>query len=580
MGIRAGYHECGAIVRLLQSPWNMTRRSAWKRTGIRLLLALGVLAVVLVLIDRGLDEPLRRRMEKMMNARLQGYSVTIGRLDLHLWGGSLDLYGMKVAQSAFPEPPIADFARLTASVQWSALLRGRVVADIELDHPMLRVDLRQLGAESSDETPVEDRGWQGAVEAIYPFKINELIVDDGELVYVDKDPERPLVLHRVAFQADNIRNIVSPDRTYPSEVMLRATVFDHGSLSLDGAADFLAEPHVGLRAHVDIQDVDLSFISPVLERFGMIAKQGTFGVRGDLEYGPRESSVIVDEMVIRGTQIDYLYKSAAEPKQEEAAQAVAKAAGEANDAPELVTRLNVLRIHDSTLRITNKAERPAYTIFWNHIDLVAENISNQPEDGEAVARLTARFMGSGPMRADMTFLPSSESPDFRVALGIEDTDMRSLNDLFRAHGKFDVVAGRFSFFSEVRVHAGRIEGYVKPLFHGVDVFDPAQDAREGFWHKTWERVVGVASKILKNKKREEVATQMDISGSVENPRASTLQVVLNLVRNAFVKSILPGFEREAGQKRQTPRKKERRKDDRTSGIILEEFSEAESRSGI
>ena len=30
-------------------------------------------------------------------------------------------------------------------------------------------------------------------------------------------------------------------------------------------------------------------------------------------------------------------------------------------------------------------------------------------------------------------------------------------------------------------------------------------------------------------------------GSVEDPDASNLQVVLNLVRNAFVESILPGF---------------------------------------
>jgi hypothetical protein len=37
---------------------------------------------------------------------------------------------------------------------------------------------------------------------------------------------------------------------------------------------------------------------------------------------------------------------------------------------------------------------------------------------------------------------------------------------------------------------------------------------------------------------------VDISGPLPDPRASTLQAVGNLVRNAFFKAILPGFDRE------------------------------------
>ena len=57
--------------------------------------------------------------------------------------------------------------------------------------------------------------------------------------------------------------------------------------------------------------------------------------------------------------------------------------------------------------------------------------------------------------------------------------------------------------------------------------------------------VKAASKVLKNRPRQEVATQVDISGTIENPRTSTVQIVGNLIRNAFFKAILPGFEREA-----------------------------------
>jgi hypothetical protein len=35
-----------------------------------------------------------------------------------------------------------------------------------------------------------------------------------------------------------------------------------------------------------------------------------------------------------------------------------------------------------------------------------------------------------------------------------------------------------------------------------------------------------------------------VSGRVENPQTSTLQVIVRLIQNAFFQAILPGFERE------------------------------------
>lgn len=45
--------------------------------------------------------------------------------------------------------------------------------------------------------------------------------------------------------------------------------------------------------------------------------------------------------------------------------------------------------------------------------------------------------------------------------------MTLMNDLLRSYGKFDVVAGSFSFYSELKARDGNIEGYVKPLFKGM-----------------------------------------------------------------------------------------------------------------
>ena len=61
----------------------------------------------------------------------------------------------------------------------------------------------------------------------------------------------------------------------------------------------------------------------------------------------------------------------------------------------------------------------------------------------------------------------------------------------------------------------------KPLFKNLDVYDPAQDKDKGVMKKMYEGLIGGLSDLLKNSPREEVATKADVSGPVENPRAST-----------------------------------------------------------
>src|SRR5688572_16717764 len=184
-----------------------------------------------------------------MNDRLKGYTARIERLSFHPLGASLTLHGLTFSQNAHPDPPIFHVERLDASVQWKALLHWKVVADFEFIHPKLYVDLQHLREEAKDPTPVTQKGWQEAFEAIYPLKINEVIVRDGEAVYVDPGPFKPLRLSDIQIRADNIRNIHSKARDYPSELELTAVVFEKGSLKIDGHADFLAEPHVGLKAN-------------------------------------------------------------------------------------------------------------------------------------------------------------------------------------------------------------------------------------------------------------------------------------------------------------------------------------------
>ena len=144
-----------------------------------------------------------------MNARLTGYTVSIGALSLHPIGLSLTLSDLVFVQQANPEPPVGRIARLDASVQWKALLSGKLVANFALDQPRLYVNLQHLQQEAADPEPVARKGWQEAFEAIYPLKINEFRIVDGVVTYVAERSLAPLHVSHLNFTARNIRNIRS-----------------------------------------------------------------------------------------------------------------------------------------------------------------------------------------------------------------------------------------------------------------------------------------------------------------------------------------------------------------------------------
>ena len=513
------------------------------RAGWTLAIFAAVIALA-VLLSFFLDEPLRRYVEQQMNARLTGYRVSIGALSFHPIGLSLTLTDLVFVQESNPDPPVATIPRLDASVQWKALLSASLVANFGLDRPKLHVNIRQLRKEAADPQPVTEKGWQEAFQAIYPLKINEFKIVNGEVTYVDDGPFPPLEVTAVNFVADNIRNIRSKERDYPSAVHLDAVVFKTGKVTVDGHADFLAEPHLGIKGDVALEGIELDYFKAITSKYNVSVKNGVLSAKGLVEYAPTIKVVDLEHATVRQVHVEYAHTPARKGVVQEATAKTAQKAAQVSDEPDLLLRAKELKVVDSTVGFVNRAAAPAYRAFLTETNLTMSNFSNQRTEGGTVAKLNGKFMGSGSTVVTATFRPDKRGPDFDLDLRLENTDMRTMNDILRAHGKFDVAGGRFSLFSEISVKKQRIEGYVKPLFSGLDVYDPEQDREKGLARKLYEKVVEGVTKVLKNAPRQEVATVATISGPIEDADANTLEVIVKLIQNAFFKAIMPGFERE------------------------------------
>jgi Domain of Unknown Function (DUF748) len=502
------------------------------------------LALLVLFVARHFDEYLRRTLEAKINQRLQGYSVSLGGAHLNPLGLSLTLERAVIWQDANPKPPVANLPRLTASVEWREILHGHLVANATFVRPSIHINLPQLRQEDQDKVEVQDRGWQDALQAIYPLKFNLIEVRDGDITYIDEDPEKPLQISRWNFTASNIRNIRSEEGVYPSPVHTDGVIFGTGRGVVDGHADFLAKPFPGFHVKYQVQQVPLDRLKPVSARADLSLSGGILSSNGRLEYGPKHKEARIDDVTVSKLRLEYQQTTATAAESEERQEVVAEAAQD--KTPEMLFRIGRFELQDSHLGLVSQARDRRIRLFLTNADFEATNLSSGFRDGPVKTRLTGAFMGNGSASGSGTFRNSDGGkPDFDLAVKIEGASLRSINDILRAYGKFDVVGGTFSVYSEMKVANGRIDGYVKPLFKDVDVYDSRQDKKKPVLKKIYEKIVGGLSHVLENKPRDQVATVVDISGPLEEPNTSTWETIVRLVSNAFVKAILPGFEREA-----------------------------------
>ncbi|HEX5044943.1 MAG TPA: DUF748 domain-containing protein [Candidatus Polarisedimenticolaceae bacterium] len=502
-----------------------------------------VLVVVFSVVDVAIDRPLRGFMEKQANSRLRGYTARIGAIDFNPWNFSLDVFRMTITQDAHPAPPVAEIPFMSLNVQWHALLRGRIVADMRLEHPRFFVDLAQLEQEWKDPVPIKERGWQEALFAMYPLKVNELKVLDAAVTYLQADARKPLQLTRVTLTAYDIRNVRSRPGVYPSPVHLDATVFDSGRAVFDGHANFLLEPFVGLHVVGRMDGIPLDRLEPLVDDYHVHIRHGTLAAGGRIEWSPTVSFAHLGEVVLAGIEMDYVSSPGSQDEEAQIKRAATQAAEKVTEEPGMLLRMDRLRIVESTVSYVSRFGSPGYRAFLSGANVTLENLSNQPVQGEARLQGSGAFMGSGKTTFSGTFRPDKDGADFDVAVKIESTDMTRMNDMFRTYANVDVSAGQFSFYSELAVKNGQVKGYVKPLFEDVNVYTRAQDKKKGFFKKIWEGMVEGFAKLLENR-QDEVATVATVKGTTANPKASTLEILAGLIENAFVDAILPGFERQ------------------------------------
>jgi hypothetical protein len=297
-----------------------------------------------------------------------------------------------------------------------------------------------------------------------------------------------------------------------------------------------------MKVEIDLKGVPLKQLEPATRHVNASVRGGVLSARGSLEYAATIKEAHLESASLDGLDADFLLQEAKTGDAEDVVEKVGRAVDESAAQPELVVQVDRIDARQSTLGVQNLDANPPYRLFVNAEKLTVSDFTNRPGGPRSRLELDGRFMGSGPTRLRSSMLPTAKALDIDLNLAIEKTDLTKLNPVWRTHGGFDVARGIFSIFVELAVRNGRVDGYIKPLFVDVDVYDSRQDKDKGFFRKVYEGVVGGASELLENQPRDTIAMKTDLSGPVSDPKGSTLQILLSILRNAFIKAILPGLE--------------------------------------
>ncbi len=509
----------------------------------RLAVLAAALIAVVPLADLALGPPLRRWTEQAINANLKGYHVRLARFRPRLGRLGFALGGLTVTQDRHPDPPVADVQSVEFRLLFRELLRFRLAGNLALEGPALHINLVQLQEEARSKVRFQDRGWQEAVETIIPVsKLDRVEVRDGTLLYRSADSEdKPLRLTRIAMLARNVHNIAVAKGVYPSPVSLEGALFDTGRVSFFGAADFLREPYAGVQGRLQLEQVPLDRLGPLIRNYQLQTRGGLLSLDGLIEANPDGTRARLANLQLDGLELDYLTSPATRAAEAEHGRQALALARSVRQAPRLNLQADRVRLTGCRLGFVNEGAKPPYRLFLSGVDLDLERLSNQA--GQPRSRFQARglFMGSAATSLSGGFQAAADPPDFDLRLQMQGARLVDINDFLRASAGIDVAAGELSVYTELAVKQGRVQGYVKPLVKDLKVSDRRKDQGKPLGKRVELHLLQALAGLFKNRSSQEVATVARVSGPAGQPKVDTWEAIRRLFGNGLVHAVPPGF---------------------------------------
>ncbi|MBO0948834.1 DUF748 domain-containing protein [Fibrella forsythiae] len=181
------------------------------------------------------------------------------------------------------------------------------------------------------------------------------------------------------------------------------------------------------------------------------------------------------------------------------------------------------------------------------VDGELRNIRNVEEKSGSLPSpvwLTGDVPGyGGSMRFDANMYLLKDIPDFNYNLKFTDLQLVKLNPIARPYANVDFDKGTMSVFSEMAMDDGKLNGYLKPLTKDMTIFklkEPGEHRTIGRFFT--ELLAQGATEVLENRKRDQVATRVPLTGTVDDIKTPVWPTIFGVLRNAYVQAFEQKFD--------------------------------------
>ena len=128
---------------------------------------------------------------------------------------------------------------------------------------------------------------------------------------------------------------------------------------------------------------------------------------------------------------------------------------------------------------------------------------------------------------------------FDLNLQASDIALINFKNLLDTYAPFDLEAGKLELAFELASEQGEVTGYAKPVLHNLEVFSWKGDVKrddDGLLRSLAEAFSGFIAEIFENQGKDQIATRIPISGSLNDVDTPVLTTLAGILENAFIQA--------------------------------------------
>lgn len=201
-------------------------------------------------------------------------------------------------------------------------------------------------------------------------------------------------------------------------------------------------------------------------------------------------------------------------------------------------QINRLAITNGTIFYHDYGSTPEVELDISDVELLITNLSNAKKQDSllpSAIQMTGNSIGGGELQIVGRMNPLKITPDIDLDISFESVELPALNDFLNAYAAIDAESGEFSLYSEVAVQDSQIQGYLKPIVRELSIVSWQKDKNKPL-KLMWEGISAFISEILENQPKDQFATKVPLSGTLDNTHTGIFLSVVNIFKNAFFKA--------------------------------------------